>query len=237
MDIKKYYTNEYVKEMEDDYRSNYAERILRQVRKHKDSGKLLDLGCGSGMVMKLAEEKYGFESYGIDINEAMIFKGVKKDRVIIDEITDLYQYKDKFFDVIVATNIIEHVQVPAETLENMKRILKDDGVIVISVPNIDAWIGKDEIVTEGHINYFNYNSLKAHCDRLGLRIVYKKSRLITAFLFRLFRKHNVSCTNICNPNKKEGKLNKLYDLVEKIDITNRGIDLQLHIKKDLKWEN
>ena len=182
--------------------------------------------------MKLAKEKYGFDSYGIDINEGMLFKKVNKKNIIIDEITDLHQYEDNFFDVIVATNIIEHVQVPAETLENMKRILKDDGVIIISVPNIDAWIGKAEIVTEGHINYFTYNAMKAHCDRLDLRIVYKKSRLITAFLFRLFRKHNVSCSNICNPHKKSSFLNHMYDLIEKLDITNRGIDLQLHIKKE-----
>ena len=230
MDIKEYYDKKYIQDMDDTYRYNYAERVMKEVKKYKQRGKLLDLGCGSAIVMKLANE-CGFESYGMDICEDIVAKEVDKTNIIFSEITDLREYEDKSFDVIVAFNIIAHLRTPAESLEGMKRILKDDGVIILSTPNIDTWIGRNEICTKSHLNYFNYNVLVAHCDRVGLKIIYNKSRLLTVILFRLLRRCKSNIINNTYVPKKKSFLDSIYKFLEFIDFTHKGMEIQVHLKK------
>jgi SAM-dependent methyltransferase len=61
-------------------------------------------------------------------------------------------YPDGSFDVVTLWNVMEHLHSPLDTLREIRRLLKDDGVLILSVPNVesldarifgDCWIGLD----------------------------------------------------------------------------------------------
>ena len=77
---------------------------------------------------------------------------------------------EKYFDIIVFADILEHLKEPLEVLKRYKKYLKDDGYIIISIPNIANWkirfkslLGRFEyneygILDSGHLRFFNEKS-------------------------------------------------------------------------------
>jgi SAM-dependent methyltransferase len=105
-------------------------------------GRILDIGCGNGRYLSTLK-KLGWQTYGIEQNP----KATKyaRDELHLNVITgDLlnFEYQDKFFDVITMWHSLEHLHEPVLTLKEVKRILKDDGLLVIAVPNIDSFDAK-----------------------------------------------------------------------------------------------
>jgi len=95
--------------------------------------KILDIACGDGRV---AEEliKIGHEVYGIDISEKAVKlaneKGVKAELANVEN----YQPEQKF-DLVIATDILEHLFEPLEILKKMKKWLTENGKIIVNMPN------------------------------------------------------------------------------------------------------
>ena len=99
-------------------------------------GKLLDVGSGDGTVA-LELERRGFDVKCLDFSSVAVMKAREKG---IDVITcDLDEkgipYEEKSFDIVWAGDIIEHVFDPIFLLEEIARVAKHDGTILISVPN------------------------------------------------------------------------------------------------------
>ena len=105
--------------------------------KERNVKKVLDLGCGSGRhTVYLAEQD--FEVYGIDISEEG-FKIIKKEKIKVHlKIGDIYKklpYKNDFFDAIISTTTLHHGKIEdiRKLIKEMKRILKPEGLIFITV--------------------------------------------------------------------------------------------------------
>lgn len=106
----------------------------------KSIRKVLDLGCGSGRhTVYLA--KRGFEVYGFDIAPEGIKitrNWLKKERLKASfKIGDIYKklpYKDKFFDAIIAIQVINHGKIESirKLIREMERILKPKGLVFIT---------------------------------------------------------------------------------------------------------
>lgn len=101
-------------------------------------GKLLDIGCGGG---KLTESlPYYFKNtkiYGCDINHVAIAyaKKLGSGKVKYSVLkNNKFPYRDKFFDVCIALDVLEHVQNVGAFLNEVKRVLKNDGKFFIIVP-------------------------------------------------------------------------------------------------------
>ena len=101
--------------------------------------KVLDLSCGEGYgSLMLAEESC--EVIGIDIDENTIrhasTKYVKKNlEFIIGSMSDIPIKDEKLFDVIVCFEAIEHIEDHDGLMKEVKRLLKADGVFIVSTPN------------------------------------------------------------------------------------------------------
>ncbi len=91
---------------------------------------ILDFGSGNGGFLSYTKSitKY---NCGIELEKA-IKPFYKKENIAL--FSNL-QEVDKKFDIITAFHVIEHLENPKDILEDMKRILKDDGKIIIEVPN------------------------------------------------------------------------------------------------------
>lgn len=98
--------------------------------------KLLDIGCGIGTIA-LELQKRGFQVTGVDFSEVAIKKCRQQglDAIVSDVDKDGLKFSDNSFDVVWAGDVIEHVFDPIFLFKEIARVLKDDGTLLMSVPN------------------------------------------------------------------------------------------------------
>lgn len=111
------------------------QKIIKYVGSNK---KVLDVGCADGYLGKEFKNN-GCFVVGIEdvVQKAEIAKK-SLDDVVIGDIEELktLPYPENFFDVIVFADVLEHLIMPDSVLVSFKKYLKEEGVIIISVPNI-----------------------------------------------------------------------------------------------------
>lgn len=94
----------------------------------------LDVGCGGGDFLDFARG-FGVETYGVEPGpEGAAAARARGLDVKTGTLTDA-GYPDRFFDLVTLNHVFEHVPDPRESLAEIHRILKDDGEVVIAVPN------------------------------------------------------------------------------------------------------
>jgi 2-polyprenyl-3-methyl-5-hydroxy-6-metoxy-1,4-benzoquinol methylase len=101
--------------------------------------KVLDLGCGDGVLThKLVEQ--GAICYGIDLSDIAIKFATEKHKERNSKAkfkcASVYEtgFDDHFFDVVICSDVIEHLQEPERLLKEIDRILKVGGKAIISTP-------------------------------------------------------------------------------------------------------
>lgn len=106
---------------------------FRRVKGWFSQGRLLDIGCGKG---ELAEY-INSELYGIERNQikAEIARTKSYKEVIIGDIEKNIPFLSSYFDVVVCAEVLEHLLDPRKALRNIYRLLKPDGLLLVSVPN------------------------------------------------------------------------------------------------------
>jgi len=122
-------------------RSVEYEWILRNVGRAKRNSKLLDVGCGYSR-LDCVFYYLGYDTYAIDVNKPpYVYKQIKFIRGDIVRSS----FKNNFFDIIVAISTLEHIGLGAykdpiygdgdlKAVEEMKRILKNHGLLLITGP-------------------------------------------------------------------------------------------------------
>jgi len=119
---------------------NYGLRKrARTITRIKDKGVLLDIGCGDGSFLRYLNEHTMFDVMGTEINEQYVDL-IKQEYGIAVKFGDLNQLNlpGDHFDVITMWDILEHVSNPKQMLEETKRVLKPDGILLLRVPNGDS---------------------------------------------------------------------------------------------------
>lgn len=146
--------------------------------------KVLEVGCATGYISKNLK-KNGCYVVGIEIdkNAAEVAKRYC-DEVITGDIETLELPSDKF-DVILFMDVLEHLKDPESVLKKVMNNLKEDGIVIVSVPNIANWkirlnllfgnfnyttIG---ILDETHLRFFTYKTIKKLIDKAGLKVVHE----------------------------------------------------------------
>jgi SAM-dependent methyltransferase len=99
-------------------------------------GRMLDLGCGSGWFMRAMRDQ-GWEALGVEISSAAAELGRRACGLDIFAGT-LRQanFPAGYFDYIRSNHSFEHITCPGETLDEIHRILRSDGKVLIGVPNV-----------------------------------------------------------------------------------------------------
>jgi len=109
------------------------ESVVKFAAGDKNSN-VLDYGCNTGRHASYVKQAYGYNVMGADINDIAIAacnkKGIKAE-AITDEFFEKYS---SFFDIIINSHVLEHVDDPIDFLKNIKGLLKDDGTFVIAIP-------------------------------------------------------------------------------------------------------
>lgn len=101
--------------------------------------KMLDLSCGGGELMERCKG-LGFSVTGVDA--ASMAVDICKGRglsIIQHDLNQPLPFSDREFDLVTCIEVIEHLFNPASVLSEVRRILRDDGFLVISTPNEYEW--------------------------------------------------------------------------------------------------
>jgi ubiquinone biosynthesis O-methyltransferase len=102
------------------------------------NGSVLDVGCGNGII-SLQLGKEGFKIKGIDVSDKAIrkAKAVNPFTNVTFEVADAEKLKasGEMFDAIVCSEVLEHLNHPERLLKELLPILKDSGILLVTVPN------------------------------------------------------------------------------------------------------
>lgn len=106
---------------------------------NKNSGRILDVGCGCGEYM-LNLKKLEWQVYGVDSNKKAVINAKTNYGldVFCGEVLNS-SFPDNFFDAVTMHAVLEHISEPIDALKEVHRILKERGELIISVPNIWNW--------------------------------------------------------------------------------------------------
>jgi 2-polyprenyl-3-methyl-5-hydroxy-6-metoxy-1,4-benzoquinol methylase len=144
---------------------------------------VLDLGCGTGIFLDLIKNKCKSVE-GMEISTKVAQIGRQRGyKITLGDVHQVFPYKDNSFNIITAGEIIEHIYDTDFFLNEIKRILKPNGFLIISTPNI-ATIGRRLMLlfgfnplietslehASGHIRYFTKKSLEELLNKHGYKI-------------------------------------------------------------------
>jgi 2-polyprenyl-3-methyl-5-hydroxy-6-metoxy-1,4-benzoquinol methylase len=103
--------------------------------------RILDVGCGTGVLGAFFKSQQQCEVYGIDINKnACIIAEKNLDGVLHANVEAIdLPYARDYFDVIVMGDVLEHLINPVQAVQKLLAVLKPAGKIFITVPNIRHW--------------------------------------------------------------------------------------------------
>lgn len=190
-----------------------GERVEKASRFVPKCNRLLDVGCGDGIIAYFLKEKvkqiYGVDNLSKDLQKAKK-QGLQTRLVNIDK--EKLPYANNYFDAITSLDVVEHVLDPRFHLKEMYRVLKKKGVLIISTPNIRFSDHLMQLVFKGafpktsldpdyydggHIHFFTYKDMHELLMETGFKkiknegIINKekrgwKGRLIESILGKSF---------------------------------------------------
>ena len=150
-----------------------ARRRMEDIRRFRSSGSLLDVGCGSGELISVAQQM-GYEAAGMDYSESLVEYVRKKYRAEVylgDPETALLPHR---FDIVVMSHFLEHTIDPTATLTHVRRLLNPRGLLYVAVPNVDCWESRFRgwgSYEPYHLWYFNQNNLRHLLENVGYQVV------------------------------------------------------------------
>jgi 2-polyprenyl-3-methyl-5-hydroxy-6-metoxy-1,4-benzoquinol methylase len=111
-----------------------AARLLALIAGHVPGGRLLDVGCGHGLLLDEARRR-GFDVMGLELSRAAV--GHARDTLGLDvRALALEDFDDaERFDVVVLADVLEHLEDPADAIERCSRLLAPDGVLCLVTPD------------------------------------------------------------------------------------------------------
>jgi 2-polyprenyl-3-methyl-5-hydroxy-6-metoxy-1,4-benzoquinol methylase len=135
---------------------------------------VLDIGCATGTLLAFLRDR-GWDVKGVEISPAAEYarnaRQLDVQNIPLEEIA----FSSGSFDIVLASHLIEHLNDPFSFLKEAHRILKDDGKIFITTPNINglqAYIygsGWRSAIFD-HLYLFSAHTLKITLKRAGFKV-------------------------------------------------------------------
>ena len=186
--------------MVEDYRNNphlvhkFYERnrirFLRNKRYLQSQSKVLDVGCSTGMFLRVLKDQGYQNVVGVDVSQEQVTH--------CREVNKIQAYKNLYeipageeFDLISLYAVLEHVPNPIEVLQQSVERLKSDGHLIIDVPNYRSvyrvlsrkkWLW---LIPPVHLQYFNPRSMEKMARNAGLEISYASTKSTSTYTYIL----------------------------------------------------
>lgn len=175
----------------------------------------LDIGAGSGEILYFAK-KLGFNIKGIEPNKGYAL--FCKNKLHLDVINSVYEetfIELNNYDVINLNQVLEHMPDPLDVLIDLKKFLREDGILALTVPNIEANLHSPQTRFHyAHIFNYNHLNLKKLFDKAGYQILNPDTE-----------KTRIYAKKVKNPNNQKINFNfkSNYKKIDQILKSNKSL--------------
>jgi len=111
---------------------------LQLISKYYKTGKILDVGCGTGEFLNTCKNAK-WQTIGIEPDDDARGMGIKNYDIDVRPESEIKNLENESFDVITMWHVLEHVPDLNDRINDLKRLLKPKGIIIIAVPNCDSY--------------------------------------------------------------------------------------------------
>ncbi|MBC8310981.1 MAG: class I SAM-dependent methyltransferase [Candidatus Marinimicrobia bacterium] len=152
---------------------------FKHISKFIRSGSLLDIGGGGGKFCSYFQSKEWQVSLQ-DNSEKARFLAEKNN---IETYASLSEIQNQRFNLITMWHSLEHIHAIDHLFQDVNRLISEDGVLVVAVPNVNAperdWLGKEWAPWDAprHLYHFSYEELSKLLRKYGWEIQYSKTML------------------------------------------------------------
>jgi 2-polyprenyl-3-methyl-5-hydroxy-6-metoxy-1,4-benzoquinol methylase len=179
-----------------DHKISGAKLLLQHVCSNEkmNGRRYLDIGCAMGCSL-IAAQSHGFEAYGVE-PETYIAE-YAKNSLQLNVINSLFKadlFEKSYFDVILINQVLEHVPYPGDMFQDIVKILKPGGTLILGVPPVDwlrvcignivmPFVHKSKVKRiarlnvfygpESHINFFQTKSVAYLCKEYNVSLLKK----------------------------------------------------------------
>jgi SAM-dependent methyltransferase len=149
----------------------------RAVTRYKTGGSLLEIGCSNGLFLDAMRRSGNWQVQGVDVTDSAVRQA--RELLALDVFHGTLedaQFPSQCFDAVVMWDVLEHVHNPKETLLEIRRVLRPDGLFVCRVPLLGSWdhrlfqaywAGWD---APRHLTVFSRDTLRLMLAKAGLRV-------------------------------------------------------------------
>jgi len=158
-------------------RSISLKRKLKLINSFKsESRNLLDVGCGTGDFLQIAQQD-NWDVYGVEPNEEARQIANSKTKNTVYNIEQLLKFPKHRFDVISLWHVLEHLPNLREHISILKSLLKENGTLIIAVPNYKSydanyyknfWAAFD---VPRHLWHFNHESISKLFSKVDMKVL------------------------------------------------------------------
>lgn len=239
-----YYADGYSEMVDQEYieeergRRQSSIEILKRIERHKKKGRLLEIGCANGFFIDEARRR-NWEVYGVEISKWAV--AYAKENLNLNVFMGPLKeagFADEFFDLIVMSDVIEHLTDPKYTLLELRGILKNDGILYVNTPNISSLISrilraKWWGINKFHLFYFSKSTLEKMLDACGFKVKRYSSHVRSfsiKYWLKRFQVYNNTLYRILNFISKMGKFQSIllkisfHDQIEALVVKARKLD-------------
>lgn len=164
-----------------DHRLPVFESGLKTLEGLTRPGRILDVGCGTGNFIRLAQDA-GWGAIGVELSRGAAEYAQKRGLQVRAGILRDQHFSSDYFDVVTLWDVLEHLPEPRKELQEIHHVLKGGGFVVVRVPNTDFQLLKalliDDILgrtrkglqADLHLNHFTSGTLRDLLRRCGFEV-------------------------------------------------------------------
>lgn len=227
---------------ETDINLEFENTMTLMINEIEKESVVLEFGPASGRLTRYLKEKCDCKVYIVELDEeaGKIASQYAEDAVIGD--IEKYEWLERFgnirFDYILFADVLEHLYNPEKVLESVKKLLKPNGYVIMSLPNIahnsiiiDLLDNKFEYKPTGlldntHIKFWTYSNIENMLKKLEFNVDIKQATY-TQVGFNEFNNSYEDLKNINPMVLKSREMGEIYQFVYKITLNKdaaRGIN-------------
>ncbi len=167
-----------------------SKKKLIEKTTRKSSGTLLDIGAGTGTFVAAMQDA-GWQVLGMEPDDTARANALEKHSIILQHPTFLFELENKRFDVITLWHVLEHIHRLQDYIQVFHRTLKDDGYLIIAVPNYtsndaqhykEQWAAYD---VPRHLYHFSPKSMQKLMYLNGFEVMSVKPMWFDSFYVSL----------------------------------------------------
>lgn len=236
--IKDYYETNHTEQSEvvetdpDNFYVNIYNNGLDDIQKNSPQiSKLLDVGCSSGSFLDLAKKR-NIDTHGIELNRAEYQFAKDKGHTVHNELLEHINFNEKF-DVVTLWDVFEHLIDGEFYLNEIKKILSEQGMIFLQIPSSDSLaakiLRKHCNMYDGleHVNLYGAKTIKMLASKCGLEVLSLKTVISEIGVINNYL--NYEDPYLGNTTNKEFIPNLINE--EQIHETLQGYKLQVILRK------